>query len=101
MRTLKDIIEAFPNYTCCRLIKISRPDVPGGLRTPDVLGVAKLPPVVGQSFKQVGEPLDKAADMRSIETSPITEVTPISGGFEFKTATGSVYQVKPEQLPIS
>jgi hypothetical protein len=73
-----------------KLTKISRPDVEGGLRTDSVIGRIEEEPVVGKRLRMIAEPLDKANDIRLIETNIISDIN----GNIFRTLTGTIYQLE-------
>ena len=83
----------------CKLATVSRPDVDGGLRTKEVEGYTPEKPEVGKSFVMFSEPIEKLANLRFIETSPIVSLSESVArkgkkSILFKTKTGSVYKVE-------
>ena len=83
----------------CKLKLISRPDVGGGLRTQVVEGYTHQKLELGQSFIMFSKPVDKSADIRYIETSPVVGIdqyVKIKGKIKylFETQTGSKYVVE-------
>ena len=83
----------------CTLTKISRPDIPGGLRTDSVQGSTKEIPTLGKRFVMIAESLSGEGDVRYIDTSEVIVVEPIvdfirpRNVIEFTTTTGSVYEL--------
>lgn len=74
------------------------------LRTETVRGTFCLPQV-GRQFRLVGESLTEGADLRLVQTSPVTEMVRIQGGFnercqifEFRTESGSHYRLVVDDL---
>lgn len=49
------------------------------VRTPDGSFTQASPVIVGRSVHIVGAPLDPAADLRLITTSPVTRIVPVPG----------------------
>lgn len=80
-----------------KLTKVSRPDVEGGLRTDTVLGSVVCFPKKGLTMQMVAEPLNPEADIRFIETSPVTDVQEKDGVTTFQTLTGSVYTLEQDK----
>lgn len=77
-----------------KLIKVSRPDVAGGLRTNDVIGDILTPLKVGLSFSLIAKPINPEADCRIVQTTPVTGIKVEGQISEFTTQTGSVYKLE-------
>ena len=82
----------------CTLTKISRPDIPGGLRTDSVQGSTKELPTIGKRFVMMAESLSDESDFRYVGTSEVERVEPIEGfditnTYRFTTWSGSVYEL--------
>jgi hypothetical protein len=78
----------------CKLTKISRPDVPGGLRTEFVVGEAASQPTVGKSFLLTADPLAPGTDIRVVRTTSVKSIAANRRDphiVKFTTDTGSVY----------
>lgn len=78
----------------CTLIKVERPDTAGGLRTESADGNSERVPTVGEYFKMLGEPLDKNAIVRYIETSEVKTVEKEDKDYIFTTESGSTYKLR-------
>jgi hypothetical protein len=79
----------------CKIHKVSRPDVEGGLRTNDVEGQTTRLPTMGKPFVMTAKPLNPNATLRYIETSPVKSVVESDDGktYIIRTETGSVYEI--------
>ena len=78
-----------------------------GLRTNTVEGHFDAPPTVGARFEVIGEPLHPEAledevavksgisiRFRRVTTSNVVALKEVSGGYEFRTKSGTRYRVK-------
>jgi len=73
---------------------ISRPDVPGGLRTTEVIGDLQGDVVVGSTICVLGDPLEEGYSIRCINTSPVEIITQVgTDHVQAITETGSVYEL--------
>lgn len=91
--SFKTLLKSKVKTFSCTLTKLSRPDVPGGLRTDAINGEAAEIPEAGQPFAMIAEPLSFGT-WRDITTSPVTDVETIEEGkFKFTTMSGSVYEL--------
>lgn len=77
----------------CTLKKVSRPNVPGGLRTDTVEGVTDQVPIVGCQFRMLADSLASSGDFRIVETSRVVKVEPFTGGVVVFTVSGSKYEI--------
>lgn len=82
-----------------KLTKIYRkPELEGGLRTDEVIGVCQNLPCKGVRFSMLAEPLEIKAGVRLVETSVVQEVKIKQHNlYSFITESGSHYKV--EVLP--
>lgn len=61
-----------------KLVPVTTTHPTSPLRTTEVVGEpSPWPPVLGQSLKVVGEPLDPEADIRVLKTSPVQAIVKI------------------------
>ena len=84
----------------CTLTKISRPDIPGGMRTDSVRGSTKELPTLGKRFVMLAEALETGS-FRYVDTSEVESVEPMEGfditnAYRFTTWSGSVYELEVE-----
>ena len=78
----------------CKLTKLKRPDIPGGLRTDDVVGIADYEPEVGKRFCIFADPLE-GGFARFIETNVLSVIEKKDEStWQFSTASGSLYKLE-------
>lgn len=78
----------------CKLTKVSRPDVEGGLRTDEVEGSTDFMPTIGEPFQMLAAPLE-GGSFRYVATSLVKAIVEESEQeVKFMTESGSIYTVE-------
>ena len=76
-----------------KFTKVYRDDIPGGLRTPSVIGECVDIPKEGECFIMAADPLHEG-NMRYIQTSCITDIDIMDNMFTITTENNSVYTIE-------